>query len=264
MTAAITASSLSPVGAVGDDADVEARELAHHAREERAAEDLAAARLVRRADEDVGGAALAGDAADGGDEVVAFLFEEVGAEDAGEPPERRELRCLLGAWARARACGPRRRPSSAPSRWAERQARRMIRCDFACGSTRARMRSATACWLSGSSVRATRRASTSSATSSQGELAQRGEVVAAEEVVERDLGTLLRIDLAGARRSCSSSGERSTSTTSSASSRIRSGNVSRTRISVSSKIASLRLSRCWTLTVEMTSMPASRTSSMSC
>ena len=48
-----------PVGAVRDDADVDARQLAHHAREQRAAEDLAAPRLVGRADEDVGRAALA-------------------------------------------------------------------------------------------------------------------------------------------------------------------------------------------------------------
>src|SRR5579862_2532172 len=54
---------------------------------------------------------------------------------------------------------------SVPRRCAERQARRMMRCDFGCGSTSARTRSATACWLSGSSGRAVRRASTSSATS---------------------------------------------------------------------------------------------------
>ena len=54
---------------------------------------------------------------------------------------------------------------SVPNRCAERQARRMMRCDFGCGSTSASTRSATACWLSGSSGRAARRASTSSATS---------------------------------------------------------------------------------------------------
>ena len=78
-----------------------------------------------------------------------------------------------------------------------------------------------------------------------------------KEVLESDLGSLSSGRPCPARRrSWSSSGERSTSTTSSASSRIRSGKVSRTRTPVSSKIASFRLSRCWTLTVEMTSIPA--------
>ena len=61
----------------------------------------------------------------------------------------------------------------------------------------------------------------------------------------------------------SASGVRSTSTTSSAVASTWSGNVSRTRTPVSSATWSLRLSRCWTLTVEKTSMPASSTSSMS-
>src|SRR5262249_14112476 len=61
---------------------------------QRAAEDLAASRLVGRADEDVGRAPLAGDAADGLHEVVASLLEEVDAEQARNAPERREL-CLL-------------------------------------------------------------------------------------------------------------------------------------------------------------------------
>src|SRR5262245_2291030 len=44
---------------------------------------------------------------------------------------------------------------------------------------------------------------------------------------------------------------------------MRSGSVSRTRAPVRSVTWSLRLSRCWTLTVEKTSMPASRMSSTS-
>ena len=59
-------------------------------------------------------------------------------------------------------------------------------------------------------------------------------------------------------------GVRSTSTTSSASSRTASGTVSRTRTPVISYTMSLRLSKCWTLTVEMTLMPASRISSTLC
>ena len=78
--------------AVGDDADVDAGQLAHHAGEQRAAEDLAAPPLVGRADEDVRRAALVGDAADGRDEVVALLLEEVDAEDAREPAQGGELR----------------------------------------------------------------------------------------------------------------------------------------------------------------------------
>ena len=140
----------------------------------------------------------------------------------------------------------------------------MIRCDFGCGSTSASTRSATAC-LAERLERSSRAARLDVLGDlAQRELAQRAELVGAEEVLERDLGLRLRVDLAGPETLRSSSGDRSTSTTSSASSRIRSGKVSRTRTSVSSKIASLRLSRCWTLTVEMTSMPASRTSSMSC
>jgi hypothetical protein len=44
---------------------------------------------------------------------------------------------------------------------------------------------------------------------------------------------------------------------------LRSENVSRVRTPVSSKIASFTLSRCWTLTVEITPIPASRILSMS-
>src|SRR5262249_25571052 len=87
--------AVAAVGAVRDDTDVDAGQLAHHSGEQGAAEDLAAARFVGCADEDVGGAAFLGDAADGGDEVVAFLFEEVHPEDAGEPWQRRELRRLF-------------------------------------------------------------------------------------------------------------------------------------------------------------------------
>ena len=99
---------LRPIGAVGDDADVDPRQLAHHPREQRAAEDLAAARLVRRADEDVGRAALARDALDGRDEIVAFVLEEVDAEDAGQPAQRRELCHLLVARRASRRAHPER------------------------------------------------------------------------------------------------------------------------------------------------------------
>src|SRR6185312_9947809 len=84
--------ALLPLGAVGDDADVETGQLAHHAREQRAAEDLAPPRLVRRADEDVGRTALGCDAANGVDQVASVDLEEVDPEDAGQPPQRGELR----------------------------------------------------------------------------------------------------------------------------------------------------------------------------
>ena len=153
---------------------------------------------------------------------------------------------------------------SVPSRCAERHARRRMRCDFGCGSTSASTRSATACWLSGSSD--ARRAPRLDVLGdlAQRELPQRREVVGPEEVLERDRRPLRRVDLAGPepllqllRREVDEHdlvglvedpvGERLAHAD-----------------PVSSKIASLRLSRCWTLTVEMTSMPASSTSSMSC
>ena len=154
----------SPERAVGDDADVDAGQLAHHAREQRAAEDLDAAPLVGRADEDVGRAALVGDAAtvstrsspSSSRKWMPSTRRAAAAQRAASPPPRS---------ARSRASAPRARRSRRPSRCAERQARRMIRCDFGCGSTSASTRSATACWLSGSSSAGRRRASTSSASS---------------------------------------------------------------------------------------------------
>ena len=65
-------------------------------------------------------------------------------------------------------------------------------------------------------------------------------------------------------RAIRSSGGRSMSSMSSASSNTRSGRVSRWRAPVVWKIRSLRLSRCWTLTVVQTLMPAASSSSMSC
>ena len=115
---------------------------------------------------------------------------------------------------------------------------------------------ATACWLSGSSVDGVPARLDVLRDLAQSELAQRGEVVdAGRSSAARPRPARADRPCRPRRRSWSASGDRSTSTTSSASSRIRSGNVSRTRTPVSSKIASLRLSRCWTLTVEMTSMP---------
>ena len=156
---------LRPVGPVRDDADVDPRQLADERGDERAAQDLAAATLVRRADEDVRRAAL---------------VDERGARSrrARRPPPRgsaRRARWRGGAARRARPAPPREScfagsrthsaSSCAPSRSAERHARRRIRCERGSGVTSTSTRSATACWLRGSSTSVCRRASTSSATS---------------------------------------------------------------------------------------------------
>ena len=65
------------------------------------------------------------------------------------------------------------------------------------------------------------------------------------------------------RRAISSSGGRSI-TSISASSRMASGTVSRTRTRVKPATISFRLAICWMLSVVSTSMPASRSSSTSC
>jgi hypothetical protein len=125
---------------VGDHADVDPRELPHHPRQQRAAKDLHAASLVGRSDEDVGGATLARDSANGLHEIVAFLFEKADAKDAGESMKRGQLRYLLGGRLAAGMSYPERIDLGAPSRCAERRARLRIRCDFGCGSTRASTR----------------------------------------------------------------------------------------------------------------------------
>ena len=85
---------------------------------------------------------------------------------------------------------------SEPSRCADRQARRRMRCDFGCGSISARTRSATANWLSGSKhVRPPPRFDVLGDLA-QGELAQRAEVLDPEEVGQGHVGPCLRIDLA--------------------------------------------------------------------
>ena len=110
--------------------------------------------------------------------------------------------CVVSLLGRAprRGCAPRARRCSAPSRCAERQARRRIRCDFGCGSTSARMRSATACWLSGS-----RTVGVPARLDVLGDLAQR-ELAQRREVVERGRSSAsaasarsCRVDLARAQ-----------------------------------------------------------------
>ena len=182
------------VGPVRDHADVEARQLAHHAREQRAAEDLAPARLVGRADEDVRRAALGGDAADGADEVVALLLEEVRAEDPGQAAQRGELGRLL----------PRRRLPGRPD-----PEHVHLRPEPLGGAERApedalrlRLRLDQREHPLGDGLLAQRlqRLRDPARLDVLGDLAQRqlaqgGELVGAEEVVERDLGALRRVHL---------------------------------------------------------------------
>jgi hypothetical protein len=196
------------------------------------------------------------------DKVVALLLEKVDAEQARDAAERRELCRLFGCRFASRRSHPERVDLAAePLRGTPCAAEDPLRFRL---------------WLDedeqalghGLLAELPERLDLPARFGvfcdlAQHELAQRGQVLVPEKVLERDLCSLFRVDLAGAQPCLQFFRVRSTMTTWSASSRMRSGKVSRTRTSVSSKIESLRLSRCWTLTVEMTSMPASRISSMS-
>ena len=154
--------------------------------DERAAQDLAPPALVRRADEHVGRAALRDDALNRVDEIVAFLLEEVRAEDDREPPQRRELHLLVRASARGRASAPRARRAARPSRSAERHARRRIRCER--GSGVDQREHALRDGLRAQRVEHDRLSARSDVLGdlAQRELAQRREAVGPEEVVEGD------------------------------------------------------------------------------
>ena len=114
----------------------------------------------------------------------------------GEPPQRGELYLLLLRQARARPGRTQIASMSAPRRCAERHARRMIRCDFGCGSTSASTRSRDRLLAERlEDGRPTPRLDVLGHLA-QRDLAQRGEVLVPEEVLERDLGPLARVDLA--------------------------------------------------------------------
>lgn len=98
----------------------------------------------------------------------------------------------------------------------------------------------------------------------QRQLAQGDEVALAKEVLDGPLGLAADIDFSLIEPLTQIVGGRSTSTTSSAASKNGSGTVSRTCTPVMPLTTSFRLSRCWTLTVVNTSMPASSSSSTSC
>ena len=162
---------------------------------ERAARDLDPAALVGRADEDVRGAALGGDAAHRVDEVVALLLEEVDAEDRGESSERGELGRLLRVELLTRPPHPERvdlaaEPLRRPPRAAEHALRARLRLD--------EREHALADRLLAERVEHGRAAPRLDVLRdlAQRELAERREVVLAEEVQERPLGLPARVDLA--------------------------------------------------------------------
>ena len=131
----------------------------------------------------------------------------VRAEQRPEPAQRVELLGLLGAGLAARARATVRMSSSAPSRCAERQARRTTRCEDACGVTSASSRSPTACGTAWPSTRCSSRTGARLAHEplgldalgdlAQRDLAQRLEVLDPEEAVERGRHALGLVDLAG-------------------------------------------------------------------
>ena len=215
--------------------------------------------------------ALARDAGDGFDDVVARLDEQVRAEHRRQAPQAPRAARARRPRARAREPRPTSRSSSPPRRWAERHARRTTRCERGSSLTSASRRSPIACGAAFSARRSSRRpgarsrgrrcASTSLGDLAQRDLAQRGEVLGLEEVVERGRHALRRIDLARAQALDERLRREVDDHDLVGLARGRaSGTVSRTRTPVSSATWSLRLSRCWTLTVENTSMPASSTS----
>ena len=159
-------------------------------------EDLASPRLVGRAEDDVRRPALADDAPYGLDEIVAVDSRKWTPRIDDQPPQRSELYLLL-LRARARRAAPRCASMSAPRRCAERHARRMIRCDFGWGSTRASTRSPHGLLAERlEDGRPTPRLDVLGHLA-QRDFAQRGEVLVPEEILERDLGPLARVDLAG-------------------------------------------------------------------
>ena len=116
-----------------------------------------------------------------------------------EASRRRAASCVASS---ASSCCPGRRIQSAsispPRRWDDRHARRSTRCDRGCGSTSARTRSPTACLLSGSRIATATARLDVLRDLAQRELAERREVVLAEEVQQRALRLPARVDLAGA------------------------------------------------------------------
>ena len=157
------------------------------------------------AQQHVRGPALAGDLGDGRGHVVGLLDQHAARRAprrAGAAPvsERSCSSDRLGPGGRTHS-----RSRSAPSRWAERHARRTSRWAPGYGSTSASSRSPTACGRVGGErllARAHRFGGGQALVAdllghlAQRDLAQRREVLDPEEVVQRGVDALRRIDLA--------------------------------------------------------------------
>ena len=177
------------------------------------------------------------------------------APSSSQPPQRLELLALGGNGSRAEDASE--HVESAPSRCAERHARRTTRCEEGCGVTSARSRSPTACGpLCHQPVLARRQRRTQPLRLdilghlAQRDLAQRLEVLDAEEAVQRGRHARGRVDLPARRRSISAGGVTSMSTTSSAPLTGRVGQRLAHRTRSAPATWSLSDSRCCTLTVE--------------
>ena len=177
---------------------------------QRLAQARQAARRLRLADHDVGGAALADDPRDRGDEVVVLLDQQRRAEHRGELAQRRHLALLLpldrlapaasprAGRGRCRAAGPsaRRGAPGAGSSAAGGPGRAGARRPPS--ARRPRPRSSRvpsgSTWLQGQPL-----GLDVLGHLAQADLAQRGQVLDPEEVVERRLDVLAGVDLAGAQ-----------------------------------------------------------------
>ena len=184
------------VGSVGDDPDVDPGSSRTSAREQRAAKDLAPAALVGRAHEDVRRAALVDDAPHHVHEIVAFLFDEVRPEDHGEAAQRGERHVLLLAQLPAGRTHPDcvhlRSETLGRAPCAPHDPLRLrLRLDegeHTLGDRLLAERVENDCLAPRPDVLR---------HLAQRELAERGELVAAEEVLQRRLGALARVDLPG-------------------------------------------------------------------
>ena len=114
---------LAPQRAVGDDAQIEPRQVFDQTADHGGPEASEAGPWLRRADQHIGAALLLGDLLDGLGQVVALLYEQMGAEYRGTLP-------MPSSWFRSSGVGlypgffTQSRSRSAPSLCADRKARR--------------------------------------------------------------------------------------------------------------------------------------------
>ena len=175
------------------------RDEAHRQRLAEAGEPAA---LGRRADQDVGRAALARDARRHRRDVVALLDDEVRAEHRGDAPQRLELRAAIRRRLLSRGRGRRgcrgRRAAAAPSAMrGERRARssgRASRAPAGAPRTPSAPRSRTAAPRGAPGIADEPLRLDLLRHLPQRDLAQRLEVLDAEEVLQRRLHAPLRVD----------------------------------------------------------------------